>query len=82
MTRPDAASLDKCFIRMLQESKSIKKIINHICNFYNKESIFNVHSNLLFHLLRKVKKQTNTLKLVKKNLNKCLTAIVVRKKRC
>jgi len=66
---------------MSQESKFIKKVINYICNFYSKENIFNVHSNLLFRLLRKVEKQTNTLKLVKKNLNKCLITIIVRKER-
>jgi len=67
---------------MLQESKSIKKVINYICNFYNEKSIFNVHSNLLFRLLRRVEKQTNTLKFIEKNLNECLIAIVARKERC
>lgn len=35
----------------------------------------------MFYLLRKVEKQTNNLKLVKKNLNKYLTIIVIYKER-
>ncbi len=73
---------NKYFIKILQELKSIKKIINYICNFYNKKSIFNIYSNLLFSLLKRVEKQTNNLKFVKKNLNKYLTTIVARKERC
>ena len=73
---------DKYFIRILQESESIKKVINYICNFYSKKSIFNIYSNLLFCLLRRIEKQTDTLKFVEKNLNKYLTATVARKERC
>ncbi len=72
---------DKYFIRTPQEPEFIKKVINYICNFYSEESIFNVHSDLLFCLLKKVEKQTDTLKLVEKNLNKCLTATAARKER-
>lgn len=75
-------NLNKYFIRILQKSKSIKIVINYICNFYCKESIFNIYSNLLFRLLKRVEKQTNTLKFVKKKLNKYLIATIARKKRC
>jgi len=74
-------NFNKYFIKTSQRSKFIKKIINYICNFYDKKSIFNMYLNLLFCLLRKIKKQTNTLKLIKKNLNKYLIAIVARKER-
>ncbi len=67
---------------MSQELKSIKKVINYICNFYCKKSIFNIYSNLLFCLLKTIKRQTNTLKLVTKNLIKYLIATTTRKERC
>jgi len=72
---------NKCFIRTSQESKSIKKVINYIRNFYDEENISNIYSNLLFRLLRRVEKQTNILKLIEKNLNKYLIATIARKER-
>ena len=73
---------NKYFIKISQESKLIKKVINYIRNFYNEENIFNIYSNLLFRLLRRVEKQTNTLKFIKKNLNKYLIATIARKEHC
>ncbi len=73
---------NKYFIKILQKSKLIKKVINYICNFYNKESIFNIYSKLLFCLLKRIEKQTNTLKLIKKKLREYLIATIARKERC
>jgi len=73
--------LNKCFLRTSRESQLIKKVINYIVDFYREKSIFNVHLELLFRLFKRTKKQTNTLKLVMQNLNKCLIAIIARKER-
>jgi len=74
-------NLDECFLRMPRGSKSIKKVINHVLDFYRKEGIFNVHSNLLFRLFKRTKKQANILKLVTQDLNECLTTTIARKER-
>jgi len=74
-------NLDKCFLRTPRESKSIKKVINHVLDFYREKSIFNVHPNLLFRLFKRTKEQANTLTLVTQDLNECLIATMVRKER-
>jgi len=72
---------DDCFIRTPQGPESIKKVINHIRDFYREEGTFNVHPDLLFRLLKRVERQTDTLKLIEKNLKECLIAIAARKDR-
>ena len=74
-------NLDECFLRTPQEPKSIKKVINHVLDFYRKENTFDVHSNLLFRLFKRTKEQANTLKLVTQDLNECLTTTIARKER-
>jgi len=74
-------NLDECFLRTPRGPKSIKKVINHVLNFYREEGTFNVHSNLLFRLFKRTKEQANTLKLVTQDLNECLTTTIARKER-
>jgi len=80
-TTSSSPNLDECFLRTPQEPKSIKKVINHVLDFYRKENTFDVHSNLLFRLFKRTKEQANTLKLVTQDLNECLTATATRKER-
>jgi len=78
---PPPQNSDECFIRTPQGPESIKKVINHIRDFYGEEGTFNVHPDLLFRLLRRVEEQADTLKLIEKDLNECLTATAARKER-
>ncbi len=78
---PPPQDPDECFIRTPQGPESIKKVINHIRDFYREEGIFNVHPDLLFRLLKTVEEQADTLKLVTEDLTECLTATAARKER-
>jgi hypothetical protein len=78
---PPPQDPDECFIRTPQGPQSIKKVINHIHDFYGEEGTFNVHPDLLFRLLRRVEEQADTLKLVEEDLNECLIATAARKER-
>jgi len=80
-TTPSSLDLDECFLRTSQGPKLIKKVINHLRDFYREEGIFNMHLDLLFRLFKRTKKQADTLKLVTQDLNECLTATVARKER-